>query len=149
MLGKVAQDVEGPVAKAQRHAVAPQQPFANRKFERAELQLSISSSARHGFKAPYEVHAHLRDVIHWADRLCAPARSAESGRRFVRNLEAVIFGQNGGDLRPSNRCLLPTNRSARRYVSARLSKMSSGFSRPTNRATGKYLVYALEKCLNS
>ena len=54
------------------------------------------------------IRAHLRDVIHWAGRLCAPARSAESGRRFVRNLEAVIFGQNGGDLRPIDRCLLPT-----------------------------------------
>ena len=71
--GEVDQDVQGPAAKGQHHTLAPQQPFANRKFERAELQLSISSSARHGFKAPYEVRAHLRDVIHWAGRLCAPA----------------------------------------------------------------------------
>ncbi len=35
-------------------------------------------------------------------------------------LETVIFGQNTGDLRPINRCLLPTNRSARRCVAERL-----------------------------
>ena len=48
--GKVDQDIERPAAKGQCHTVAPEQPFANRKFERAELQLSISSRARHGFK---------------------------------------------------------------------------------------------------
>src|SRR5258708_26727434 len=78
-LGKVDQEVERPAAKAQPHTLAPHR-FANRKFERAELQLSISSRARHGFKAQHEIRAHLRDVIHWAGRLCAPARSAGSGR---------------------------------------------------------------------
>ena len=78
--GKVDQEVERPAAKGQPHTLAPQQPFANRKFKRAELQLSTSSSARHGFKAQHEIRSHLRDVIHWAGRLCAPARSAGSGR---------------------------------------------------------------------
>jgi hypothetical protein len=49
-LGKIIQDVESPAAKVQRHTLAPQQPFANRKFERAKLQLSISSKAGHSFK---------------------------------------------------------------------------------------------------
>src|SRR5882757_8930819 len=84
-LGKVDQDVERPAAKGQHHTLAPQQPFANRKFERAELQLSISSSVRHGFKALHEIRAHLRDVIHLAGRLCAPARSAGSGRNDQTN----------------------------------------------------------------
>src|SRR5260370_11898870 len=53
-LGKINQDVESPPAKGQHHTLAPQQPFANRKFERAELQLSISSRVRHGFKAQHE-----------------------------------------------------------------------------------------------
>jgi hypothetical protein len=79
-LGKINQDVESPAAKGQHYTLAPQQPFANRKFERAEFQLSISDRARHGFRAQYESLAHLRDVIHWAGGLCAPARSAGSGR---------------------------------------------------------------------
>src|SRR5258706_3603296 len=53
-LGKINQDVESPAAKGQHHTLAPQQPFANRKFESAELQLSISSRVRHGFKAQHE-----------------------------------------------------------------------------------------------
>src|ERR1700761_2618616 len=31
-------------------------------------------------RAQHEIRAHLRDVLHWADRLCAPAPSAGSGR---------------------------------------------------------------------
>jgi hypothetical protein len=43
-LGKVDQDVQGPAAKGQRHTLAPQQPFANRQFERAKLQISVKTS---------------------------------------------------------------------------------------------------------
>src|SRR5258708_5587385 len=70
-LGKINQDVESPAAKGQHHTLAPQQPFANRKFERAELQLSISSSARHGFKAQYQVPAHLHCDSLARSALCA------------------------------------------------------------------------------
>ncbi|MFK4523986.1 hypothetical protein ABIF90_001967 [Bradyrhizobium japonicum] len=35
-LGKVDQDVEGPAAEGQRHAVAPQRPFFARKLKGAE-----------------------------------------------------------------------------------------------------------------
>src|SRR4029077_4363746 len=62
-------------------------------------------------------------------------------------LETVIFGQNAGDLRPINRCLLPTNRSARRCV-ARSDHLNEQWVCSANdRATDKYLVFALEKVL--
>jgi hypothetical protein len=56
-LGKINQDGESPAAKGHQYTLAPQRPFANRKFERAEVQLSISSRARHGFKTQHGIRA--------------------------------------------------------------------------------------------
>jgi hypothetical protein len=140
-LGKINQDVEGPAAKGQHHTLAPQQPFANRKFESAELQFSISSRARHGFKAQHEILAHLRDVIRWAGRLFAPARSELSQFSI---LETVIFGQNAGDLRP-NQSLSPANESLRASLRrGAIIQMSSGFARPTIGQPANIWFMALE-----
>ena len=46
-LGKVNEDVEGPVAKGKHNTVAPERPFANRKFERTELQLPMNGGTMH------------------------------------------------------------------------------------------------------
>jgi hypothetical protein len=56
--GKEYQEVQGPAAKGQFHTVASKQPFANRKFERTELQISmntVSHGSQHGLGAPFRV----------------------------------------------------------------------------------------------
>ncbi len=62
-----------------------------------------------------QMSGHLLATISSRSKL---GQMASAGQFSI--LETVIFGQNTGDLRPINRCLLPTNRSARRCVAERL-----------------------------
>jgi hypothetical protein len=41
------QNVQRPIAEGKHLTVAPEHPFANRKFERAEPQLPMNYGARH------------------------------------------------------------------------------------------------------
>jgi hypothetical protein len=41
------QNVQRPIAEGKHLTVAPEHPFANRKFERAEPQLPMNYDARH------------------------------------------------------------------------------------------------------
>ena len=47
MLAKINQNIERPAAKGERYAIAPKDPLANRKFERAEPQFPINRGVRH------------------------------------------------------------------------------------------------------
>jgi hypothetical protein len=46
-VGKIDQNIQRPTAEGKHLTVAPQRPFANRKFERAESQLPMNGGARH------------------------------------------------------------------------------------------------------
>src|SRR5258707_15791553 len=46
-VGKIDQNVQRPIAEGKHLTVAPEHPFANRKFERAEPQLPMNYGARH------------------------------------------------------------------------------------------------------